>query len=109
MIEMEHYTNNLSQISGQAAILAGFSFSALTAAPIDESRGGTTVPTIYSGNQHVCELFYIYCTIMSMMFNVIALCVATFASMLGPDLGLRGPAGSMEVATRNLRLMHRYA
>jgi hypothetical protein len=82
-VEMQHYTNNLGQISGQAAILAGFSFSALTSAPIDESFKGSTVPTIYEGWDHTVMLMYIYFAILSMMFNVIALCVATFASMLG--------------------------
>jgi hypothetical protein len=52
------------------------------------------------------ERLYVYATVASMMLNVVSLCVATFASMLGPDLGLRGPTGGLEVATAELRNVH---
>lgn len=88
MKEMKHYTKNLGMIAKQCSMLGGFSFNCLTRAKVIEIRnlwgtGGHVVATPYEGATHVCELFYIYCAILSMMFNLCALSLATFASMLG--------------------------
>jgi hypothetical protein len=107
--ELTYFVNNFNSVASQSALLAGFSFSALTL---------TNFKGIQGENKGYKVAFYT-ATCLSMSFQLIAVLMATFVSsqyrllqghvtnkfprcsglqsnMWGPGLALRGPPGSMK-------------
>lgn len=106
--ELGHFTNNLGMISGTASILVGFSFGSLTSMPRKELYMGTVRGRPYNDWRYALRLIFVLITVLSMMLNLSAILISSYASMLAPDLALRGPIGSMERALQQVRIIHQW-
>jgi len=110
--ELDLYTDNCRNIGAQAALLAGFAYSALTfevadvngvctaALAMESNCDVTSRSTIFGG-------LYQLVALASMMLNFAAAFGSTFISMLGPGLALRGQDGAMDQAVEGLALEYR--
>ena len=110
--ELDLYTDNCRNIGAQAALLAGFAFSAINYEVADVNdvctaylalRGDCEVA---SRSVYVAGLYQLF-AFCSMMLNFAAAFGSTFASMLGPGLALRGQDGAMDQAVEGLALEYR--
>eukprot|EP00743_Colponemidia_sp_Colp-15_P005404 GILK01005809.1.p1 GENE.GILK01005809.1~~GILK01005809.1.p1 ORF type:complete len:218 (+),score=17.39 GILK01005809.1:67-720(+) len=81
--ELDYYTSNYNAISTMASLIAGFAFSALTI-PIPDT---TEDPHVF------LRLTSLVSTACAMGFELIAVTIATFCTMFGPGLALRGSQG----------------
>eukprot|EP00742_Colponemidia_sp_Colp-10_P002696 GILJ01002882.1.p1 GENE.GILJ01002882.1~~GILJ01002882.1.p1 ORF type:complete len:231 (+),score=12.41 GILJ01002882.1:75-767(+) len=80
--ELDYYTSNYNAISTMASLIAGFAFAALTI-PIPE----TDDPHVF------LKLTCLVSTACAMGFELVAVTIATFCTMFGPGLALRGSHG----------------
>ena len=94
--ELVYFTENCYNIGTQAALLAGFSFSALMQA---SAIAGTMNKGIQGG--------WATMTVLAMVFEIMALVKATQLAITGPGLALRGPEGSMTRAISVMRIEYR--
>ena len=92
--EMDFFTKNLNMISAQGALLAGFAVTALTIGG-DLSTWSAFFTVIPGG--------------ISTALNLLAVITATFSTIYGPGLALRGPQGSMRKAVLWLRGEQKFA
>lgn len=101
--ELNFYFNNCVTVGTQAALLAGFTFSAIIEINVQQvlasdevvAEAGTT------GTQTLQVIWFV-ATAMAMILEIFALIKAMQLSILGPGLALRGPEGSV---TRALVVM----
>ena len=91
-----YFTENAYNIGTQAALLAGFSFSALMQAA---SLRDLMTTGLQAG--------WVSVTILSMTFEIMALVKSTQLAISGPGLALRGPEGSMTRAISVMRIEYR--
>ena len=94
--ELSFYTQNCRAIGTSAALLAGFAYSGLS----------TTSDFAPDTSEFARGLFLVITT-CAMSLNIAAMASATWCSMLGPGLALRGPDGSMDQAVEGLALEYR--
>lgn len=110
--ELELYADNCRHIGAQAALLAGFAYSALTfeVAEVD------SVCTIALAMKRSCSVMematffggvYQLVAYSSMALNTLAIFRSLLSSMLGPGLALRGQDGAMDQAVEGLALEYR--
>ena len=110
--ELELYTDNCRNIGAQAALLAGFAYSALTFEMMDVDTVCTAELAMSrdcdaASESEVFTSLYRLCATLSMMLNFAAAFGSTFVSMLGPGLALRGQDGAMDQAVEGLALEYR--
>lgn len=94
--ELIYFTDNCYNIGTQAALLAGFSFSALM-------QASAIAGTMNKGIQGAWASI----TVLAMVFEIMALVKATQLAITGPGLALRGPEGSMTHAISVMRIEYR--
>jgi len=92
--EVELYLHNLSTVSGQAAMLAGFSFGGLM----------VNYEGALDGHDHTAlSVMYFSCTALAMGFLLLTVSQSAICMVYGPDLALRGQAAeSMAIAVKIL-------
>ncbi|CBZ52955.1 conserved hypothetical protein [Neospora caninum Liverpool] len=96
-LELDWYTNNYWTLSQQGALLAGFSFSLITASlPRDTS--------------FFLESVYLLLASLALGLQMCVVVTTTLCCMWGPGLALRGPDGirSVHTAVDNLKSEHSY-
>ena len=94
--EIGFYKDSFTMIGTQAAVLAGFSFGAFGRTDFNQLRTGHRV-------------VFANCCAASMSFNLAAVIISTFCSVLGPKMALLGGQGSTFRACDLLRKYHRWA
>lgn len=90
--ELNFFIDNLNALSTSSALMAGFSFSALTGMEVPEESWTSAV------------IIYFILQTTSMIFELIALMNATVCVMFGPGLALRGPEDGMDQAVHGLEI-----
>ncbi|EPT29405.1 hypothetical protein TGME49_259050 [Toxoplasma gondii ME49] len=96
-LELDWYTNNYWTLSQQGALLAGFSFSLITASlPKDAS--------------FFLESLYLLLAALALGLQMCVVVTTTLCCMWGPGLALRGPDGirSVHTAVDSLKSEHSY-
>ena len=88
--ELDLYTQNCRSIGTSAALLAGFAYAGLS-----------TTSDFSEDTSEFSKGLYLTVTTSAMSLNVASMAAATWCSMLGPGLALRGPDGSMERTARS--------
>ncbi|KAG8464622.1 hypothetical protein KFE25_009990 [Diacronema lutheri] len=86
--EMAFYVTNCRSLGTQAALIAAFSFSGISA-DLHDSHG-------------MVKAIYMTCITSAMGFAFTSLINSMMASMLGPGYALRGPEGSYHHATESM-------
>ena len=94
--ELDFYTQNCRSIGTSAALLAGFAYAGLSSTS-DFSEDTT----------EFSKGLFLTVTTCAMSLNIASMAAATWCSMLGPGLALRGPDGSMDRAVEGLALEYR--
>lgn len=96
--ELAAFTENFAVLSTQAVFLSGLGF------------GGITMTPIWLPEKMVVWqiLFYTACTV-GIGFNVLTMCITSWAMIFGPGLGIRGPKGSMSRAVKGMYAERRWA
>ena len=94
--ELDFYTQNCRSIGTSAALLAGFAYAGLSSTS-DFSEDTT----------EFSKGVFLTVTVCAMSLNIASMAAATWCSMLGPGLALRGPDGSMDRAVEGLALEYR--
>jgi hypothetical protein len=94
--ELDFYTQNCRSIGTSAALLAGFAYAGLS-----------STSDFSEETSELSKGLFLIVTLMAMVLNVSAMTGATWCSMLGPGLALRGPDGSMDRAVEGLALEFR--
>jgi hypothetical protein len=94
--ELDFYTQNCRSIGTSAALLAGFAYAGLSSTS-DFSEDTT----------EFSKGVFLTVTVSAMSLNIASMAAATWCSMLGPGLALRGPDGSMDRAVEGLALEYR--
>lgn len=89
--ELNFYTQNCYTIGTQAALLAGFAFSAMCEVEIDRTYGEHT------------QALWLISIVLSMTLEIGAVVKSMQLSILGPGLALRGPEGSVARAIMVMR------
>ena len=89
--ELNFYTQNCYTIGTQAALLAGFAFSAMCEVEIDHTYG-----------EHI-QAMWLISIVLSMTLEIGAVVKSMQLSILGPGLALRGPEGSVARAIMVMR------
>ena len=95
--EITHFQSNFALMATVAALFAGFEFTVFGLAPSEIGE--------YS-KLHASSIAYMLCATASLCTNIVVVCLATLASMLGPGLALRGPDGSVKKALAGMRREH---
>eukprot|EP00310_Coccolithus_braarudii_P015460 CAMPEP_0183339692 /NCGR_PEP_ID=MMETSP0164_2-20130417/6529_1 /TAXON_ID=221442 /ORGANISM="Coccolithus pelagicus ssp braarudi, Strain PLY182g" /LENGTH=329 /DNA_ID=CAMNT_0025509739 /DNA_START=53 /DNA_END=1042 /DNA_ORIENTATION=- len=93
--ELNLYCTNSNTLGTQAALLAGFSFTALLEVPWDQVREKEGALFI--------EVFAVCFTAIGLLLEVMAVMKSAQLSIAGPKLALRGPDGSMTHAVLVMR------
>lgn len=110
--ELELYAENCRNIGAQAALLAGFAYSALTfeVAEVDDvctfALAMKSDCSVMSRDTVIGGLYQLI-AYGSMALNTLAVFRSLLASMLGPGLALRGQDGAMDQAVEGLALEYR--
>lgn len=86
-LELDWYCGNYSVMNGQAAMLAGFAFTALTT-PIPE---GDLAPTFW------IQFAYLFLVCCAIGFELSAIVMSTSLSVWAPSLALRGKHGTISL------------
>ena len=93
--ELNFYVQNLRSIATQAGVMSGFAYATVTSATGMAHHGDWQA------------VLFLLVTTIAMDLNIFALGAATWCSMLGPGLALRGPDGAMDKAVEGLALEYR--
>lgn len=96
--ELAAFTENFAVLSTQSVFLSGLGFGGITMTP-------TWLP---EKMQTLQILFYTACTV-GIGFNVLTMCITSWAMIFGPGLGIRGPQGSMSRAVKGMYAERRWA
>lgn len=88
--ELKFFVDNFGAVAGQAAMLAGFSFSGLVST-IEENHDNTALRVAY---------YAVSSCALGLMILACANC--TLINVLGVGLALRGPQGSMDRAVKEM-------
>eukprot|EP00933_Yihiella_yeosuensis_P054126 TRINITY_DN52496_c0_g1_i1.p1 TRINITY_DN52496_c0_g1~~TRINITY_DN52496_c0_g1_i1.p1 ORF type:complete len:231 (-),score=15.45 TRINITY_DN52496_c0_g1_i1:104-796(-) len=86
-MEIDWYCENYGVMTGQAAMLAGFAFSYLTA----EIPEGDNAPHI------VLEFCYFFLVCLSIGLELAVIIISSYLSVWGPSLALRGSNGTADL------------
>ncbi|KAG8466095.1 hypothetical protein KFE25_005665 [Diacronema lutheri] len=128
--ELDYYTTNISTIGTQSALLAGFAFSILAshssssvltslyAYTASKRRSSSFVildaewlrQDLLDGRQIILllmEMVYLVSTALAMGSTLYTLYVSLISTILGPNLALRGPEGSVDRAVVGLADVNR--
>eukprot|EP00808_Paulinella_micropora_P016792 g11767.t1 len=89
MMDMDRVTRYLESLTTQAALLAGFAFTVVSAPPEDKNKAWTAI------------FFLSACVTLGSHIYVV--CVGQLSAILGPLLALKGPQGSLERALLNMK------
>lgn len=97
--ELNFYTQNCRAVGTQAALMAGFAYSAIIYTKMD-----------YFQQAHwIVKTFYCTMLTMTMCSAILVLTITTLLAMCGPGLALRGPEGSIHKAVDEMRVEYRMA
>jgi len=94
--ELDFYTQNCRSIGTSAALLAGFAYAGLS-----------STSDFAEDTSEFSKGLFLTVTTAAMSLNIASMAAATWCSMLGPGLALRGPDGSMDRAVEGLALEYR--
>jgi hypothetical protein len=89
--ELNFYTQNCYTVGTQAALIAGFAFSAIV-----EARDMENITPAF-------KISWSVVTVLSMIFELMGVVKAMQLSIMAPGLALRGPEGSMTRAVMVMR------
>jgi ubiquitin len=99
--EIGHYLNNMNMVATQGALVAGFSFGALSGvSPPEDSDSPTT---------YMHHFVFVNSLTASVTCNLASVIVCTLCSILGPKMALLGPEGSTFDACERLKQEHKLA
>ncbi|CAE8709159.1 unnamed protein product, partial [Polarella glacialis] len=84
---IDWYCDNYSQMTGQAAMLAGFAFSYLTA----EIPEGPREPPL------LLEFAYFFCVCLAIGLQLGVIIISSYLSVWAPSLSLRGKRGTADL------------
>lgn len=94
--ELDFFLSNFGTVAGQAAMLAGFSFTGFTI-NFNDMEGMSALD-----NPILRASFYVVSS-MSLGFFLLTVSNCALCTIYGPNLALRGPDGSMDRAVRILQ------
>eukprot|EP00457_Paulinella_chromatophora_P010091 gb/GEZN01010180.1/.p1 GENE.gb/GEZN01010180.1/~~gb/GEZN01010180.1/.p1 ORF type:complete len:237 (+),score=38.90 gb/GEZN01010180.1/:206-916(+) len=89
VLDMDRVTRYLESLTTQAALLAGFAFTVVSAPPEEKNKAWTAI------------FFLSACVTLGSHMYVV--CVGQLSAILGPLLALKGPQGSLEKALNNMK------
>lgn len=96
--EMTVFTDNFAVLSTQSAFLTGLGFGGLT-----------MVPSWDSDDKRMEEIIFYTLVSISIGFNILTLCIASWCMIFGPGLAIRGPDGSMSRAVEGMYAERKWA
>lgn len=96
--EMQVFTDNFAVLSTQSAFLTGLGFGGLT-----------MVPSWDSDDMRNEEIIFYTLISVSIGFNILTLCIASWCMIFGPGLAIRGPDGSMTRAVEGMYAERKWA
>ena len=111
--ELEYLHTNFQNLAVSSSVLVGFGFTALGFDTKYHPEHGTNhssiwelTPDMWANEIFISEIFFqalfSVSASLSLGFNLLALFIATVASMCGPGMALRGPEGSVGLAVRHM-------
>jgi len=111
--ELEYLHTNFQNLAVSSSVLVGFGFTALGFDTTYHPEHGTDHSSIWELNSDVWSSNYFILEVifqamfttsaaLALGYNLLALFIATIASMCGPGMALRGPEGSVCLAVRHM-------
>mmetsp|Transcript_44321 Transcript_44321/g.116460 ORF Transcript_44321/g.116460 Transcript_44321/m.116460 type:complete len:446 (+) Transcript_44321:177-1514(+) len=111
--ELEYLHANFQNLAVSSSVLVGFGFTALGFDTKYHPEWGTKHSSIWELGadqwreprfviELVIQCLFTVSAAFSLGFNLLALFIATVASMCGPGMALRGPEGSVGLAVRHM-------
>jgi ubiquitin len=98
--EIGHYLNNMNMIATQGALVAGFSFGALSGVASPEEDDHAAL---------VHHFVFVNSLMLSVTCGIASVIVTTLCSILGAKMALLGPEGSTFDACEKLKQEHKLA